>query len=212
MRAVKVLILLILVSTHSQSLIAQVSIGALGGVNWATQSGEGNLGRKKMVGLGVGGILNIALTQRYSLQFEPMFIQKGTKDIFRSRNGQFIASINTRTKYIEVPATLKASFDYGFLKPYFSAGPSLAFFFEGDTDVESTETGPEIDVINLGSAARTVDFGLTFGIGVSFIAAKNTVFLEAKYSHGLTDIYTFESSTRKTRDFRLFTGFLISLN
>lgn len=62
---------------------AQVNLGIIGGPNFSNASGEAEDGTKiefsGRTGLGIGGVLDLAISENASLVFQPMYLQKGAK-------------------------------------------------------------------------------------------------------------------------------------
>lgn len=59
-----------------------------------------------------------------------------------------------------------------------------------------------------------LDLGLGFGGGVSMPMGNNTIFIEARYSLGLTDINDddFDDTKIKTKGFQIFAGITFPLD
>ena len=72
---------------------------------------------------------------------------------------------------------LKFAFGSGDTKPYVMAGPTVGWLLSAEVDGEDIKD----DV-------KSIDFGIAFGGGVSLPMGNNTVFVEGRYSLGLTDI------------------------
>ncbi|MCH6560605.1 PorT family protein [candidate division KSB1 bacterium] len=83
--------------------------------------------------------------------------------------------------YIEVPAMIKFPFGSGDTKPYVMVGPTVGYLLSAKVKDDMEEQDIKDDVKNF-------DFGLAFGGGVSLPMGNNTVFVEGRYSLGLSDI------------------------
>lgn len=155
---------------------AQVNFGVIGGLNLANVSFDPDpdgVDISNRTGFGIGGVLSFGLGETLALQLEPMFLQKGAKATGQGITGE----TELKASYIEVPAMLKFAFGSGEIKPYVMAGPTIGYLLSAKQD----ETDIKDDV-------KSIDFGLTFGGGVSLPMGNNTVFVEGRYSLGLTDI------------------------
>ncbi len=155
---------------------AQVNLGVVGGLNLAKVSFDPDpdgVDLSNRTAFGIGGVLNFGLGETLALQLEPMFLQKGAKATGQGITGE----TELKASYIEVPAMLKFAFGSGDTKPYVIAGPTIGYLLSAKQD----ETDIKDDV-------KSIDFGLTFGGGVSLPMGNNTVFVEGRYSFGLADI------------------------
>ena len=157
---------------------AQVNLGVIGGLNLASLSFDPDpdgVDLSNRTGFGIGGVLSFGLGETLALQLNPMFLQKGVK----AKATELGITLETELKasYIEVPAMLKFAFGSSDTKPYAMVGPTVGFLLSAKQD----ETDIKDDV-------KSIDFGLTFGGGVSLPMGNNTVFVEGRYSLGLSDI------------------------
>ncbi len=153
----------------------QVNFGVIGGLNLASLSFDPDpqgVDLSNRTGIGIGGVLSFGVGETLALQLEPMFLQKGSKATV-----QGFGETELKASYIEVPAMLKFAFGSSDTKPYVMAGPTVGFLLSAKQD----ETDIKDDV-------KSIDFGLTFGGGVSLPMGNNTVFVEGRYSFGLADI------------------------
>ena len=155
---------------------AQVNLGVIGGLNLASLSFDPDpdgVDLSNRTGFGIGGVLSFGLGETLALQLEPMFLQKGAKATGQGITGE----TEVKASYIEVPAMLKFAFGSGEIKPYVMAGPTIGYLLSAKQDEDDIKD----DVKN-------IDFGLAFGGGVSLPMGNKTVFVEGRYSLGLTDI------------------------
>ncbi|HUQ19703.1 MAG TPA: porin family protein [Gemmatimonadaceae bacterium] len=140
-------------------------------------------------GLLAGVFLGIPLTDMVSIEPQLLFSQKGTNVEGVGATSNLEGSI--RGNYIEVPVLFKLSFP-GYnsqVTPFVFAGPYGAYRLNckaegvilavtGDRDCDETEV---IDI-------KSTDFGGTIGGGVRFRMGSQLVILDARYSHGFTNI------------------------
>ena len=160
---------------------AQVNFGVIGGLNLANLSVDPDQGvdLSNRTAFGIGGVLSFGVGETLALQLEPMFLQKGAK-LKLSEQG-FTLEAEIKVSYIEVPAMLKFAFGSGDTKPYVMAGPTVGYLLSAKVKDDMEEQDIKDDVKN-------IDFGLAFGGGVSLPMGNNTLFVEARYSLGLSDI------------------------
>ena len=162
---------------------AQVNIGVIGSVNFATVSGEDSDGeaivsdRRTLYGL--GGVLDVHLNERWSLRTEPMYLQKGAQNI----DGD---NISFKGEYLEVPLFLKLSLGSGPARPYLMAGPSVGFRLNTEVIFDNAEIAGTFDADDV---TESVDFGVDFGAGLSLRLSGVSLFVEGRYDLGVTDVF-----------------------
>lgn len=181
---------------------AQMDVGVLGGLNLANLSVDPGIGAdlKTRTGFGFGGVLGIGLGEMFSLEFEPMFLQKGAKAEAGGTDGKIKAD------YLEVPVMLKVPFGQGNVKPYVMAGPQVGYLLSAKVEAGGQEQDIKDDV-------KSIDFGVAFGAGVGIPAGNNTVFIEGRYALGLTDVNddSNDPTEIKTKGIQIFAGITFPL-
>jgi len=179
---------------------AQVEIGVIGSVNFATISGE-DLDGEALVAdrrtlYGVGGVLEVRLNEHWSLRTEPMYLQKGTQNIDGDQ-------VSYKAEYLEVPLFLKLSLGSGSARPYVMAGPSIGFRLSSELSVEDEEISGTFDA---NEVTESVDFGIDFGAGLSLRLNGVSFFVEGRYDLGVADFFTGgEVGGQLTDDVNVFT-------
>lgn len=168
---------------------SQINVGIIGGINLSTLSGEDETGEsidfKSRTGFGIGGILDLTLGQSVSLVFQPMYLQKGAD--FSEEGDDIFDEVKLifKTTYLEVPALFRITLGSGTTKVYFLGGPSVGINLSSDLEVTAFGLSVEADI---GELTESIDLGLQFGGGLSLPLGNNTLFVEAKYALGITDI------------------------
>ena len=113
-----------------------------------------------------------------------MYLQKGAKqNLIDASFGN--AEFRFKGDIIEVPVFLKLDFNAGSIHPYLMAGPTVGFIVNSTLEIAGAGSefkGDADDII------KTLDFGLGFGGGLSLPFGRNFVFLEARYTIGLSNI------------------------
>ena len=164
---------------------AQISLGVLGGLNLANLNmDEGDMGDAEFASrtvFGFGGILDYSISENVALRLEPMYLQKGADIVVDGYDDQFIVKLS----YFEVPMMFKYSFGSDNVNPYIMAGPSIGFLLEAKTEVIVSGVSEETDIKD---ETSNVDFSLGFGAGVSLPMGNNSIFVDARYALGLTNI------------------------
>jgi hypothetical protein len=181
--------------------IAQVQLGLQAGTNlgdFKLDPSEPGVETGMRAGLLFGGVLFYGFSPLLGLQVEPAYVQKGaTVDITQTEQGMTVKlEGNLTADYLDIPVLLKASFGEGPVKPYLVAGATLALSL-GDATLEYDKaTIDGQDVTNqIPSSEReqklkvkSADFILDFGGGVIIPAGQVTIFIEAQYNLGLSDV------------------------
>ena len=164
---------------------AQVSLGVLGGLNIANlKLDQGDMEGAEFstrTVFGFGCVLDYDLSQNIALRLEPMYLQKGADIEWEGYEGEFIIKLSC----LEVPLMFKYSLSSDNINPYFMAGPSIGFNLSAKTEASSIGVSEETDIKD---ETQSIDFSLDFGAGVSAPMGNNSIFLEARYALGLTNI------------------------
>lgn len=127
----------------------------------------------------IGGLsLTYSIENTHALTGKLLFAQKGAR----------INGINQSLNYIEMPLVGRFFFNReGNFRPNIFIGPSLGIL-TGATNVKVGENNPTA-INNYRDIYRPLDFGVTGGLGLNFLIARETRLLfDARYTHGLTDI------------------------
>jgi opacity protein-like surface antigen len=160
-------------------------IGVIGGVNLANIStDEEGAEPKSLTAFGVGGVLDFAMGENMSLCFEPMYLQKGSKEDVTEEG--FTTEVKVKSTYIEVPVFLKLYLGSGDTRPYVMAGPTFGFLMSSNMEMSTMGIGVEVDIKEI---MESIDYGVGFGGGISLPMGRNTLFAEARYTLGLADIF-----------------------
>jgi hypothetical protein len=168
---------------------AQNRIGLIGGLNLAnvSQDPEPDPEFSSRTAFGFGGVLDLGLSENVALRFEPMYLQKGAKQEGSDQGFNIEAELKGAT--LEVPALLKISLGTSTTRPYILAGPTIGFVLSAKQSIKVTGPGLNIDdEEDIKDQVKSIDFGVTFGAGVSFPAGNNSVFVEGRYALGLNNL------------------------
>ncbi len=185
------LLLVAAMFTPSESS-AQTVIGAKAGIasSEISFSSEGiSVSADSRTGF-VGGVFaNLGLGEMWFIQPEVLYAAKGA-----SFEGETLA-----VDYLEVPVLFGAAFPISnsALKPMLFAGPSVAFKLSCD------DSG-----FDCSDDVKSVDFGLVFGGGIQYALENLTLFLDARYDLGLTDVNddNTENIEAKNRSWQFMAG------
>jgi len=188
---------------------SQVNLGILGGLNLANISvdpEQEGLDWSNRTAFGFGGVLDFNLNESVALHLEPMYLQKGTKaDVEETFEIEFKAA------YLEIPVMLKYAFGTSEIKPYVIAGPSIGYNLSAKVKMSGGGESEEEDVKD---TIKSFDFGLGFGAGVNVLMGNNSIFVEARYTLGLTNINDDPDDPDtdvKTKGIQIFAGITFPL-
>lgn len=163
----KLLFTLLLVAGISSVNAQDVKFGVKTGLNVATIRGN-NLDVDPRVGLHIGGVAELNLTPKFSIQPELLFSQLGTEN----------SNSKLRTDYISLPIMAKYYLVKGFS---IEAGPQFSFLVKDELEIIVNNNNNGIFNPNVSN----FDFGLNVGMGYQF---EKGFFFQTRYSLGLTTI------------------------
>lgn len=194
---IKISIVLFLISMASESF-AQ-TFGVRAGLNLSKMLVKDNDNTysdnyKMNPGFHIGGTVEFPISDMFSVEADLLLSTKGTRvkeeETMMGETYEMKAKINLF--YIDIPITVKASFDVGDVKIYGAAGPYIGVGLSGKSKYEITyngETETDDEKIEWGSdkdedMLKRLDFGLIFGAGVAI----NSIQAGLSYGLGLANI------------------------
>jgi hypothetical protein len=195
------------------SSISQVKIsgGILGGLNLANLTVDPEptgTSLDNLTGFGVGGVFNIEFAGGFCIQAEPMYLQGGAQTTISEQG--ISVDLKIKVDYISFPVLFTYVFQTGEnqIKPYIYAGPDLGIMVSATASGEAGGITADIDIKD---SLKTIDFSALFGAGVNIPVGVNTIFVEGRYSLGLTninnsDILSTSAVTIKTKGIQFFAG------
>ena len=205
MKKISVLLAVLLTLCMVLPASAKMSLGVLGGLNLANLSFDPKLEGFDLSNhtvFGIGGVLDYNLNESFSFHLEPMYLLKGCEGEAEG----FDVKMEADLAYLEVPVMLKYSFVAKDIKPYIMAGPTIGFNLSAKRKITVNGDSEEEDVKD---DVKSIDFGLGFGAGVSLPMDHYSIFVEARYTLGLTNINDDpeDSDTDvKTKGIQIFAG------
>jgi hypothetical protein len=179
---------------------------------------------KSYGGWDAGIVTNIAFRKGFSIQPELSYVEKG----FKVQEGWNIpvlgvdiplgTKVITKLRYIEMPVLAKYSFGNEVIKGYVMAGPTFAYaasaaaktYANFIVDIELKEIAIPLSTIN----GQRFEVGGMIGIGTSLAVGNSSLFFDARYAQGFTDVSKMPviDLDIKNHRFGLNAGFLIPLN
>jgi hypothetical protein len=164
-------------------------------------------------GWGVGAALEFDLGRNFDICLEPMYLQKGAE---KQMDDPELGSIESTLDlaYAELPVLLKFSLNKGGINPYAIAGLTAAHLLDAKEEIgdEFVEMGFEKER-DLTDEIKGLDFGLTYGAGLSIPFGRWTFFAEGRYAHGVSDINDAMEDLLdvKTRGWQFFGGVVFEI-
>jgi hypothetical protein len=185
-------------AAHAQ--ISAAEIGVVGGLNIARFSGAEGQQQKGRNGIMLGLSANIVVTERFSIQPELLYTQKGTRIEEESVDGEFSYFVKSVLKlnYLELPILARIAFPMSSnsVVPFIYGGPAIGvnvgcrvkyefhlppFGSESGSSRCYTEIeGEELELARI----NPVEFGVVLGGGITF----RNFSLGVRYGRGLTNI------------------------
>ncbi|CAL2095779.1 porin family protein [Tenacibaculum sp. 190524A02b] len=152
-----------------------ITFGVKAGMNLANFSStniESNLSSR--VTFHVGGVVEIPLTDKLSIQPELLYSEQGVINKVEKIN------VTAKYNYLNVPIMAKY-----YIVDNFSleVGPQIGFLLSAKAEFE--ENGRILEKIDAKKSLESTDFGVNFGLGYKL---KNGLNFGARYNLGLTNI------------------------
>ncbi len=178
---------------HSQSL----SFGIRTGINSATVNVEDesglNVEPESRTGLDIGLMLEIGLTEDFSIQPEIHYMQKGFEQVFEILGDEFESELSLN--YLEIPILAKYSFGSETVRGFVNAGPSLGYALSGKTIESFNGDKEETDLDFEEEEFSRLDFSFALGGGIGFKTGPATIFVDVRYLLGLSNLDDSENDT-----------------
>lgn len=167
--------------------------GIKGGINVSNIDVQHGSDADPRVGIHLGGLAHIHLSEHFALQPELMYSSQGAEGSTSNAN------YKTKLHYVNVPVLLQFMTGSGFR---LQTGPQLGVLMSAKYKVNDTET--DVD-----DSYKTPDFAWSFG--ASYVSRKGLGF-DARYNHGISNINDAPGNKYKNRVFQfgLFYQFRVS--
>lgn len=201
--------LLTAASALAQSL-PPVRLGVVGGVNLATLGGKDVDDADTRTGFLGGASLLVPLRGRLSLDLQGLYSQKGAND------SDSVERIALTFNYLELPLMLRYDLTSEGIRPFLTAGVSVAYRASCKAQVEAEGINAEFDCDDLTDGedfrldVKRWDPGAAFGGGVDIpLAQDRRLTVGARYVLGMTDIV--DMAAVRNRTVQLYAGFSVPL-
>lgn len=158
--------------------------GIKGGINIANLNANRGTDPDARVGIHVGGLAHIHLSEHFALQPELMYSHQGAEREVGN------ALYKTKLHYVNVPVLLQFMTGSGFR---LQTGPQFGALLSAKSKVNDTETDADDNF-------KTPEFSWSFG--ASYVTMKGLGF-DARYNHGITNINDNPGVEYRNRVFQL---------
>lgn len=188
-------------SAHAQ--VERTGVMVYAGLTRATLHGDSVPGPLHTTGFIGGAAISWHLVDRFALQPELQFVQKGDDETDAFGGG--VISEHIRLNYIEVPVLLRASGDavHG-VTPFVIGGPQVAFKTSCSIDVKGVANNYTCADF---PPAESTEFGVVAGGGVDAAVMGHAISVSARYDWGLRD--AFKNNLAKTRTLAVLLGWRV---
>lgn len=211
------LVLLALTLTATAAA-AENQVGVIAGFNLATLSIEGSSRTDPRGSFAAGGVVDIAISDRFGIRVEPMFMSKGgestERNVYWGSNDGAVFQLDC----INVPVLARFDLGASEARSYLLGGFGVSFATESKVEISQANYKETVD---FGDVLNPMDVSLDLGAGISFpVGDANRMSFDARVAIGLMDIndggtvtfngspLTVPSTSTHTLDFRMFGTYL----
>lgn len=189
-------VLIILLCTTAQA--QEISFGLKAGYNLSEIKNSDNMYDYGLRGgLHIGGLAELTLSDRFSLQSELFYSQQGASKT--TYDWPYIYEDEIILNYINLPVLAKFYIVEGLA---IEAGPQVGYLLKAEqTDIRRQDIGIDSDIKD---HLRTIDFSIAGGVSYEFPLG---LFFQARYANGITYIEEGSYTTSKNRVFSFCAGF-----
>ncbi|OUR91064.1 hypothetical protein A9Q87_11345 [Flavobacteriales bacterium 34_180_T64] len=177
------LVAVVAVFGFSNANAQEVKFGAKAGVNFATLGGDDTDGIESTTSFHVGGVANIGVSDKFSVQPEIVYSSQGASE----------GGFDLKLDYINVPIMAKYEVADGFS---LEAGPQIGFLMSADfegTDVKDS--------------FKSTDFSAGLGLAYEMESGLN---FAARYNLGLGNIAEEDEGDLKNNVFQISVGYFFN--
>ncbi len=189
---------------------SSVSLGVVAGAAVADQAGQDAFAPHDRLGFIGGASLVYRLSDRWSVQLDGLFVQKGGRE--NSDRDPEDPVDELRLQYVELPLLLKFALSGGRTRPELFVGPSLAFELGCTLDVFPDGSSNPADCADVGLQTRSPDVGIAFGADVEIQLGSGHFIIDGR---GIVGLRSFDDSEAdldfRNRILALMVGYRFSL-
>jgi hypothetical protein len=134
----------------------------------------------------IGALIEVGLTETLSLSLAPAYQHGGAKLLLAEATGGENPDYDSRLSFVEVPLFLRFNLP-GRIKTYLAIGPTLAVPLDSKLEADISSIHMEGDAAEI---IGGLNLGLAAAAGIRHQVGPRAVFLEARYTHGMSDLLT----------------------
>jgi hypothetical protein len=195
-----------LTSSNRQSAVSApstTSFGIKAGLNFANMGGDNSSGNSSTTLFGVGGFVAFNIQEKFNIQGELLYNQKGFK---MSGTTYGYAYTATQTfSYLDINVLAKYNIQVeGNIEPFIFAGPNLGILLSSNSHIEVAGNSSDNDIKSSMSGA---DFGLIIGAGISFKVGTGAILFDVRYDLGLANINATSTVSNTNQVFSITAGY-----
>jgi hypothetical protein len=196
----------LLVAGADTARAQMVTAGLQGGLNMATADVKGSIFTGDVgtrTGFHLGVMAKTDITPYFAVRVDVFYSQKG----FSEGSGDIALDVN----FVEIPIYFVIQIP-GTIQPYLLLGAVLGLQTSCNVSSGNQQNIPCDEITTLPST-KGADSGLTFGLGAATKLGPGSIFADAIYNYGLTDISepSIDVDSIKTRTFYLSLGYMFSV-
>lgn len=190
------------VDAQEQLTFPHYRIGFAAGANLADMSDTDDADFR--TGFALGTSLMIQLSDKFSLQPELYYSQKGVKGRIDDPEAGSI-SLTLKNDYIELPLLARWTFGDRMmsLRPFVVGGPTLAVVSSCEAEGSSGGASASIDCDEFADV-NNFEFGGVAGVGLQFPVGRSLMSVGARYTMGFSKV--FDGADAKNRAVSLLVG------
>lgn len=174
---------IILISTFTLGLSAQVKIGVLGGLNSSSLFGDApeSAKYKSAMGIYTGIQLDFYVHKNVAISIQPSYSSEGAKLFYNVQgNPELVDSGKIGINYVRIPLLAKINFNND--RFYALAGFDVGMLMDAAVNLNNQE---EEDI---SEPLENIDYSFHTGVGYRWNLKTITLFLEARYTVGIKNI------------------------
>jgi len=205
-----VLVLSINLNAQTTSFGARIGINSAT-INFSDDESVFEIEPDSRIGLNIAAILNVGITEEFSIQPELNFLQKGYK-VETDFLGDEIENKIT-LNYLEVPILAKYAFGSETIQGFVLGGPAVGYAISGKFKTEENGESNEEDVDFEEDGIKRLDFGFDLGGGPGIVTESATIFVDIRYLFGIANIgdEDFNDGSIRNRGLNIAVGALFPL-
>jgi hypothetical protein len=161
----------------------QTHFGVKAGINAASVNVNPGQDLESKIGLHVGGLAHIHISQHFAIQPELVFSMQGGQNEDND-------DVKLKLNYINIPVLAQYMFKDGFR---LQTGPQIGILLSSEVKINDVE-------IDVDDTYKNIDFSWAFGAGYLF---KSGFGVDARYNLGISDITETDANKAKNSVFQV---------